>query len=418
MTSDRSFDLVLFGATGFTGALVAEHLVARLAARKEPALRLALAGRDLDKLAAARASLATQFPFAAKLPLLRADAHERASLDALAAQARVVCTTVGPYEIHGHELVAACVESGTHYCDLTGEVSFIRAQIDQHHERALETGARIVHACGYDSIPSDVGVLFLQHAMHDLFGGHLHSVRHYFGEARGGVSGGTVASFFHTMEGLQRDPALRRVVTNPYALYPADEPPGLDRSWSLNVERDAEIDMWTGPFIMAPANSAVVRRSNALLGFEWGRDFRYLERASYGAGARGLARAGAMTSAIAALYAGVSVAPLRKLIRGRLPAPGEGPSRARREAGYFVSRLVGTGVDSEGNPRRLRGEVRGNSDPGYGETAKMLGESALCLAEDALTSSGGVLTPAAAMGRALLERLRAAGMVFRLRRER
>jgi short subunit dehydrogenase-like uncharacterized protein len=407
----RAHDLVLFGATGFTGALVAEYL-ARHHGRSD--VRIALAGRDAAKLERVRASIAAIEPRAAGWPLIVADAHDAAALERVAASAEVVCTTVGPYARYGTQLVGACVRQGTDYCDLTGEPQFIRRMIDAHHEEAQRTGARIVHCCGFDSIPSDLGTLMLQHAMRERHGGHLHWVRCYAGESKGGVSGGTAASMLNAVEEIARDRSVARVLADPYALVPR-EARGADGPDLRTVRHDADLGMWTAPFVMAQVNTRVVRRSSYLLGDGYGPDFRYSEVMSTGRGAAGLARAVAITAGLGGFMAALAARPLRRVIAERvLPKPGEGPDREARERGYFVMRLIGKGRAKDGREVVLRGRVEGKADPGYGETAKMLSESALCLALDgeALEAPGGIRTPASTMGMRLVERLRGAGMIF------
>lgn len=401
-TLDRDFDLVLFGATGFTGRLVAEHVV-----RRRSGLRLALAGRSRHKLERVRDDLATMDASARDLPLLLADALDPAAIGAIAGRSRVVCTTVGPFARVGRELVAACVEHGTAYCDSTGETHFVRAMIDQHHARAVETGACIVHCCGFDSIPSDLGVLVLHHEL-AARGKQLAEAHFRVLSAKGGVSGGTVASMFALAEEA-RDPAVRRLLADPYALCPgaARGPDGGD---SLGPRRDADTGRFTGPFVMAAINTRVVRRSNLLLDFAYGQAFRYDEAVDMGKGPLGLARAAAMTAGLGAVLAAAAFRPTRRLAARLLPAPGEGPSPEARERGSFAIEIRGVATDGE----RRRVVVSGRRDPGYGETAVMMGESALCLAEDALPERGGVLTPASCMGMTLVERLRAAGMTFRV----
>ncbi len=407
----RAFNVVVWGATGFTGQLVAEYLIKRYGG---DALELALGGRSREKLEAVRAGLAQSEPGAAELSLLVGDSFDAASLDAIAAQTRVVCSTVGPYAKYGAELVAACVRHGTSYCDLAGEVQFMRRMIDAHHEAAKQSGARIVHACGFDSIPSDLGTLLLQQASEERHGAACSRVKLFAGEMKGSFSGGTFASILNLLDEAKRDRTIRRIVGDPYALCPDGERQGPDGPDPMRVRHDRDLGMWVGPFLMAAANSRVVRRSHALLGHPWGRDFRYSEEASFGHGAKGLARATATAGGLAALVAAASVPATRALLERKLPKPGEGPSRAEREAGYFVTRLVGSGRDAGGQPVRVRVRVEGHADPGYGETAKMLGESAVCLAldSDQLEAGGGVLTPASAMGLRLVERLRDAGMQF------
>jgi short subunit dehydrogenase-like uncharacterized protein len=408
----RPHDVVLFGATGFTGALVAEHL-ARY--RGDSGARIALAGRNRAKLEQVRASLRGFHVGAGEWPILVADAADARSLEAIAERAEVVCTTVGPYAKYGEPLVAACVKKGADYCDLTGEVQFVKRMIDRHHEDATRAGARIVHCCGFDSIPSDLGTLMMHDAMRERHGGTLDEVRFYAGEMRGGASGGTIASLLNVLDEAQTDREVRRIAGDPYALVPR-EARGPDGRDQLGVRFDRDLGMWTGPFVMAAINTRVVRRSNYLLDFAYGRSFRYSEVMSTGRGPRGLVRAGAVSVGLGGFVAAASVKPIRRLIERRLPKPGEGPNREARERGFFVVRLIAKGRDAKGRPVTLRGRVEGKADPGYGETAKMLSEAALCLALDgaSLDSPGGIRTPASTMGMRLVERLRDVGMVFQV----
>ncbi len=405
----RRFDVVVWGATGFTGQLVAEYLLGQY---PDGALRIGLGGRSRQKLESVRAALARQSPAAAELPLLVGDSFDAASLDEIASQTRVVCTTVGPYAKYGAELVAACVRHGTHYCDLAGEVQFIRRMIDAHHEAAKQSGARIVHCCGYDSIPSDLGTLLLEDAMRERHGSVCREVKLFAGESKGAMSGGTIASMFNLVDEARRDRAVRRVLADPYALNPEGERNGPDGPDPMGVRFDKDLRMWVGPFLMAAINSRVVRRSNALSGYAYGRDFRYSEEMSFGRGAKGMLMATAFAGGLAGFMLAANLRATRALLERKLPKPGEGPSREKREAGYFVTRLIGRGDDAQGRPVLLRVKVQGQRDPGYGETARMLGESAACLALDELDSSGGILTPATAMGMQLVQRLRDIGMRF------
>jgi short subunit dehydrogenase-like uncharacterized protein len=396
--TERDFDLVLFGATGFTGRLVAEHLV-----RRRGGLRLALAGRSREKLERVRGDLAAIDAAARDLPLLVADALDPASIGPLARRARVVCSTVGPFARYGRELARACAESGTDYCDSTGEPQFVRFTIDACHARAAETGARLVSCCGFDSVPSDLGVFLLHEAL-SARGKQLAEAHLRLRRAKGGVSGGTIASMLALVEEA-RDPAVRRVLGDPYGLCPG-EPRGPDGSDSRGPRRDADTGRFTAPFVMAAINTRVVRRTNALLGYPYGRDFRYDEAVDTGRGALGLARAVAMSAGIGGALALAAIGPGRRLLERVVPAPGEGPSRRARDRGSFRVEVRGVSTDGE----RLVAIVSGERDPGYAGTAILVGESALCLAEDALGAKGGVLTPASCMGHALVERLRAQGI--------
>ena len=388
----RDYDLVVFGATGFTGKLVAEY-ISKMGA---PA-RWAIAGRNRDKLAALKLDV----------PILVADALDPKAVGDVARSAKVVCTTAGPFAKYGSELVAACADAGTHYCDLTGEVQWMRRMIDAHHDRARETGARIVHSCGFDSIPSDLGTWALQQEFHDRYGRYASSVTALFGESSGGFSGGTVASAMQTASEAAVDRDVRRILGNPYALDPDPEAPRPSAPDENSIGWEPRLGLFTIPFVMAQVNTRVVRRGHAIAGFPWGENFRYREVMSTPGSARGLAMAVGVTGALAGLSFAMKRPTLRSALARRAPQPGEGPSQERRERGHWKTRLVGESGDA-----RLIYVASDRADPGYGSTAKMLGESALCLALDPLTSEGGCLTPSVAMGTFLLERLRAAGLTF------
>ncbi len=400
----HDLDLCLFGATGFTGRLVAEYL-----SKHAGAIRWAVAGRNPDKLE----SVAAELGLGADVQRIVCDVDDPASLEAMVRRTRVVCTTVGPYARYGHGLASACAEHGTHYCDLTGEVQFIRASIDRNHARARASGARIVHSAGFDSIPSDLGVLVLAEHAQSRHQETLARVRFVLAAARGGFSGGTVASLMNVIEEASHDPSIRRLLGDPYALSP-DRPNdlGLDGGDRLGIAWDPDFGGWVGPFLMAPINTRVVRRSNALAGFRYGRSFRYEEVMGFPGGRLGLPAAAAFASGYAAMLGAMLAPPTRRLLARALPAPGEGPDAEARERGFFHVRLFG--VTTGG--RAVEAEVRGVRDPGYGETAKMLAETALALVHETFASpEGGVLTPAFALGLPLVERLRAAGMTFEAR---
>lgn len=401
----REFDIVLWGATGFTGGLVADYL-ARQYLGGDTGLRLALAGRSKEKLE----GVAQQID-APPLPILIGDSFDAESLDAIASRTEVVISTVGPYAKYGAELVAACVRNGTDYCDLTGETQFVRRMIDAHHEEATRTGARIVHCCGYDSIPSDLGTLMVQEEFMRRHGTYASEVKMAAGEMSGALSGGTFASMMNILDELKENPSLRKVLGDPYALNP-EGVRGPDKGDQKGVRFDPDLDMWTAPFIMAAINTRIVRRSHALLGLPWGKDFRYSEVMSTGKGASGLSRAVAFTAGIVAFMGAIAFPLTRPLVEKRLPSPGEGPSEEERAKGYFKTRLVALG-----DGQTVRGLVADDRDPGYGSTAVMLSESALCLALQSaeIRAEGGILTPASAMGMPLIERLRAAGMTFEVR---
>ncbi len=410
----RPYDIVLFGATGFTGKLVAEYL----AVNAPGDMRWAIAGRSQKKLEAVRTELATLRgvnPRTSALPILLADGRDQASLDELVPQARVIATTVGPFGHYGRKLAATCAGLGTHYCDITGEVPFVRDSIDQNHAKAIATRARIVHCCGFDSIPSDLGVhLLWDHAKRS--GGSLSWAKGFAGEMSGTASGGTAATMLALVSDAAADPSVRRLLGNPHALDPKLPRPLTRDPFEADprgVAFDRDIARWTAPFVMSGINTRIVRRSNALL--HYGEPFRYREVMSFPKGPRGLAAAAVVSAGVAGFVLGATIAPTRALLaRFVLPKAGEGPSREARERGHFTFRFVAEGTGEGGKSLRMTATVKGTRDPGYGETAKMLGESALCLAQDAskLGDKFGVLTPATAMGRTLVDRLRAAGMTF------
>jgi len=408
--TDRKFDVVLWGATGFTGKLVAAYLLERYGAGGE--LHWALAGRNREKLEAVRAEIGRDTGAdAATLPLIVADAADDASLTSMVDAARVICTTVGPYARYGSRLVAACARRGTHYCDLTGEVQWMRRMIDAHADEAKTSGARIVHTCGFDSILSDLGVFFVDGEMHRQHESHCAAVKCRVVAFSGGFSGGTVASMFNMLEEAGHDPEVRRVMEDPYALNPASERSGPDGPDQTGPVYDPDFDSWTAPFVTAAINTRVVRRSNALLDGGYGREFRYDEAMLMGAGPAGWAKAAALSAALGATTVAGALGPVRQLMARFAPSPGEGPSKQQREEGFFKIRFLGRHPqDSKKNVHAL---VTGDRDPGYGSTAKMLGESAVCLARDDLAVAGGFWTPASAMGEALLARLQAnAGVKF------
>lgn len=403
--SEREFDLIVFGATGFTGTLVAEYLLERYGHRND--LRWAIAGRSQEKLDALKVELGED---AATLETIVVDSADGPALAAMARRTRVVITTVGPYALYGSALVAACVEAGTNYCDLAGEVQWIRKMIDRHHARAEETGARIVHCCGFDSIPMDMGVYFLQQEAQRRHGAFCASIALFVKATRGSASGGTLASMINIVREAREDRNVARILANPYALNPEGEREGPDGRDQQNAAYDEDAGCWTAPFVMAGVNTRVVRRSHALAGYPYGKEFRYREAVMTGKGPGGWLKGSGMTLALGGLVLGISLSPTRRLLQKFfLPSPGEGPGPEAREAGFF--NLMQVGKLPDGTVMRTR--ITGDRDPGYGSTSKMLAESAVCLAKDELPSRGGVLTPATAMGDALLRRLRDnAGLTF------
>lgn len=423
---DREYDVVLWGATGFTGRLVADYLADSYGASD---LDWALAGRSEDRLAAVRREVAVDHDGAgdgddehagggglADLDLLTGDAFDRESLDAIAERTAVVCTTVGPYAKYGSKLVAACVEHGTHYCDLSGEVHWMRHTIDEHHERATETGARVVHGCGFDSVPSDVGTLLLQTHAEEELGAYCDEVRGHVSISGGAFSGGTIASMVEMYREGAADRDVRRILADPRALDPPESRDARAERPQRGVSYDRERDTWTAPFVMAQINEPVVRRSNALLGYPWGHTFRYGEALRTGDGPKGAATAAGLAAGQGLLAGALSVGPIREALdRYVLPDPGDGPDEETIEGSSFRVRLRGTGAsDDHPGGFAVEATVRGDRDPGYGSTCRMLGESAVCLARGEVDSphDGGVLTPASGIGLPLVERLEGTGVSF------
>jgi short subunit dehydrogenase-like uncharacterized protein len=409
MSHERDLDIQLFGATSFVGRLTAAYL-----ARAAPAdVRVGLAGRSRERLEAVRVELGDA---AAGWPITVADSSDPAAMAALARSARVVVSTVGPYRQYGLPLVAACAEAGTHYADLTGEVLFMRETIDRFDAAAKASGARIVHSCGFDAIPSDLGVQALHEAATADGAGELEETTMMVRRMRGGVSGGTLASMKAGLDEARRSDTARRLMDDPYALSPdRDAEPDLGPEGDLRgVERHDELDTWFGPFVMAQINTRVVRRSNALQGHAYGRRMRYREVMSFGSDIAARAKATAIAAGAGALVAGLSFGPTRAVLDRVLPAPGDGPGEEAREKGSFhiqIHARTSSGAS-------YVADVAAQGDPGYAATAVMLGESALCLARDGekLPDRAGVLTPATAMGGALADRLRAAGHRLEVRK--
>lgn len=403
-TRERDHDIVVYGASGFVGALTA----ARLAAAAPPGTRIALGGRSAGRLAALRDRLGVDWP------VVVADAASESELKRLAESTHVVITTVGPYARHGRVLAHACAASGTDYVDLTGEVLFVRASIDENDELARTTGARIVHSCGFDSIPSDLGVHLL-HARATADGaGELTDTTLVVTSLRGGFSGGTIDSMRHQLDAVRRDRDLRRVAASPYSLTP-------DRSREPDLGRQEDVVTLPGPavdpalrgtlapFLMASYNTRVVRRSNALRDWAYGRRFRYREVMSVGSSPLSPMIATATKLGMGAVVAGLSSPPTRWLLDRVLPKPGTGPDERTREQGHFTVDVFTTTTTGA----RYRARVRAKGDPGYAATAVMLSEAALALVHDrdALPPGpGGVLTPSTGIGDALVERLRKAGL--------
>lgn len=386
--SERQYDIVIYGASGFTGRLVAEYM----AATHGPSAKWAMAGRSMEKLAAVRDEVGAP----ADTPLIVADASDTSSLTSMVKSARCIVTTVGPYQLYGSDLVAVCAAQGTHYVDLSGEPAWMYEMINAHSESARASGARIVFSCGFDSIPFDLGVYFLQKAAIEKFGKPLPRVRGRVRAMAGEFSGGTAASLGATMAAVGKNPELIKVLGNPFSLTEGFQGPA--QPVDTKPYDDKVVGSWVAPFIMAAINTKNVHRSNKLLGHMYGEDFEYDEMMMTGPGEQG--------KAIAEV-----VATTNPLEGDDVPQPGEGPSKESREAGHYDVLFVGQ--NSAGDT--LSATVTGDLDPGYGSTSKMIAESAICLVHDCDDLPGGVYTPAPAMGEKLIKRLvEHAGLTFNL----
>jgi len=401
MNKSREFDIIIWGASGFTGRLVAEYLFKQYGTSGN--LKWAMAGRNQEKLETVRASIADT-----SVPIVVADSSDEASIKQMVLRTKVICTTVGPYAIYGSKLVAACVENKTHYCDLAGEVQWMRQMIDKHQETAQANGVKIVHSCGFDSIPSDMGVYFIQREAKAQKGQRAKKISMRVAAMKGGLSGGTYASLSKVMEQAQQDKSIYKVLTNPYGLNPTDQQEGEDRPDLMSVVFDKTSQSYVGPFIMAGINTKIVRRSNALSNYSYGKDFRYDEATLSGKGFKGKMRG--ILAAIPLMFMTAKPKSVLKSIANKLlPKPGEGPNKEQRENGFYNLRFYVTLEDGSS----AMGKVTGDKDPGYGSTSKMLGETAVCLAVDELPKISGVLTPSVAMGDALLQRLeQSSGLTF------
>jgi len=348
-----------------------------------------------------------------EIPLIIADAQDENSLAAMCAQTRVVVSTVGPYALHGEPLVKVCVERGIDYCDLSGEVQWIRTMLDRYETTAGKTGARIVHCCGFDSIPSDLGVHFLQNRAFQRLGRYCSHVKMRVKAIRGGASGGTIASIVNVAKEAAENPALRSALQNPYLLCPRDHQPKARQESFGRPRYDNDFDAWLAPFIMAGINTRIVHRSNALLNYAYGEDFRYDEAMLAGDGRRGRVTAYAIAGALGGFVAMVGMAPTRWLLeRFVLPAPGQGPSPRSQADGFYDLRFLGIFDDG----RTIAAKVTGDADPGYASTAKMLGQVAASLADGGkINKTGGFWTPATLLGDTLVDALEQhAGLSFTL----
>jgi short subunit dehydrogenase-like uncharacterized protein len=382
MKSSSKFDIIVYGATGFTGQLVAEYLAAHYTGKDAP--KWAMAGRSLDKLASVRDAIGAPPDTA----LIQADASDPASLKAMIDQTGSVISTVGPYQLYGSELVAACAASGTDYFDLCGEPVWMRQMIDAHEATAKSTGARIVFSCGFDSLPFELGVFFCQESAKKALGAPVSRVKGRVRDMSTTISGGTAASFKANFAAAAKDLSLVASLQNPFVLTPGFEGPKQPRGNKPVLDED--LGSWTAPFVMATINTRNVHRSNMLMNFPYGKDFVYDEMVLTGQGEQGEANAKRLVAAVNAERMG-----------GGGPKPGEGPSKEERENGFYDLLFVALAPDQ----RQVRVAVRGDRDPGYGSTSKMISECAICLLRDTPELPAGIWTPGAAMGNKLIKRL-------------
>jgi short subunit dehydrogenase-like uncharacterized protein len=391
MNSSRKFDLVVYGATGFTGQLVAEYLASCYKDDKQ--LRWAMAGRSMDKLKAVRDAIGT----ASDTPLVVADASDPASLKAMVDQTKSVISTVGPYQLYGNDLLAACVSSGTDYLDLCGEPVWMRQMIDKHELAAKASGARIVFSCGFDSVPFELGAFFVQEKAKRVFGAACSRVKGRVRDMRGTLSGGTAASGRATFEAVAKDLSLVAILNDPFALTPGFS--GARQPKGNKPVYEEDLKSWTAPFMMALINTRNVHRSNMLMGFPYGKDFVYDEMVLTGPGETGEANA----RKVMAVNNEKTGPNARK--------PGEGPTKEERENGLYDLLYIAVAPDG----RELRASVKGDRDPGYGSTSKMISECAVCLLRDAPDVPAGIWTPGAAMQHKLIKRLvDHAGLTFQV----
>ena len=398
----KNFDVIIWGATSFTGKLVCEYIFSNY---KTNEIKWAMAGRDKKKLEDVRSEIADT-----SVPILLADSFDENTLSDLVKQTKVMCSTVGPFSLYGTLLVDLCVRFKTNYCDITGEAHWIRTLIDKFHGEAKSKKIKIVNSCGFDSIPSDMGVYFIQNKIKKVYKNYAKSIKMRVAGIRGGISGGTYSSINNLLSEAYNDKTIFKVLNNPYGLNPNDKMEGLDKKDLRKIIFDKESNSWIYPFIMAGINTKIVRRSNALSNFQYGKDFRYEEAMMAGKGISGFWKS------ILAVFplAMIGLSPnsfLKKIVNSYMPKPGEGPGIEKRKNGFYNLRFYIT-IDEK---KKAFAKVIGDSDPGYGSTSKMLAESALCLAFDNLPENYGVVTPSFSMGDKLLNRLNEnAGLKFEL----
>lgn len=389
MSKDRELDIIVYGATGYTGRLVCEYLNNQYGVNGE--VKWAMAGRSQDKIDSVREEMGIP----ADVPTIVADANDLTSIKTMVENTKVLLTTVGPYQLYGSDVVAACAKAGTDYVDLCGEPAWMHEMIAKHQADAEASGARIVFSCGFDSVPFDLGAYFLQEKSKEKFGAPMPRIKGRVRAMKGTFSGGTLASFKATMAAAAKQPEMMKVLGNPFALTPgftgAAQPSGTSPSY------DEDLNSWSAPFVMATINTKNIHRSNFLLGHEYGENFVYDEMMLTGPGEKGEATAKAVAA--------------DKSMANDPRKPGEGPSKEERENGYYDVLFVGSNDKGES----IKVSVKGDKDPGYGSTSKMIAESAVCLVKNPDAASGGIWTPASAMGSLLIDRLQKnAGLTFQV----
>ncbi len=402
--NNKTHDIVIFGATSFVGQLICEYMTQQFTGK---GLSWALAGRSETKLNTLKTQLG---PSAKDLPLIIADATDLTALKQMCEQTKVVMSTVGPYDLYGEPLIQACAETGTDYCDLTGEAHWINNMLNKYENVAKKSGARIVHCTGFDSIPSDLGVHFLQQEAKKQFGTPCKQVKLRIKNMRGAASGGTIATALNIAKQIKADPQVKKVMVNPYSLCPKDH--GFKtRQKEVKLEFDPTFKKWVGPFFMSSINTRIVHRTNALSNHAYGDDFQYNEGMMTGKGLKGKMQARSIYWGLAAFFTGIGIAPIRAFMgKFVLAKPGEGPSKKEQQNGFYDFRFVGS-TDSD---QQIITKVHGDMDPGYGSTAKIMSQAAVCLVQDVdPTIEGGFWTPATLMGDALIVRLHNhAGVTF------
>ena len=400
MNESKDFDIIIWGATGFTGRLVAEYIFKNYSSEK---LNWAIAGRDKKKLINVRDEIADK-----NIPIIIADSFDEMSLTKMTQKTKVICSTVGPYSKYGSLLVKSCIKTNTHYCDLAGEAQWIRKIVDTYHQEAKNKKIRIVNSCGFDSIPSDMGVYFIHKNLPDV-NIKLDNISMRLSGFKGSLSGGTYASMNNIITEASKDSLIRKILTNPYGLNPEGQRSGPDKRDLNKVKYDDDSKSWIAPFMMAGINTKIVRRSNALSNYSYGKKFTYDESVMTGDGFKG--RIKAIISVLPLIF--LSAKPgslLKRIFNYFTPKPGQGPNENERENGYYSMRFYIRYNDKS----RALVRVTGDRDPGYGSTSKMLAESAICLSKDSLKDTYGVITPSIAMGDQILDRLQAkAGLTFK-----